>query len=62
VKANKNALMGMEISLEFDALGIQGIQIELYKSRAKSRYVLQYRALNEDNGTLQGTHKLYDCS
>ncbi len=54
--------MGMEISLEFDALGIQGIQVELYKSKAKSRYILQYKALNEDNGTLQGTHKLYDCS
>jgi hypothetical protein len=51
--------MGMEISLEFDALRIQ---IELYKSKAKSRYILQYKPLNEDNGTLQGTHKLYDCS
>ncbi len=59
MKANKNALMGMEISLEFDALRIQ---IELYKSKAKSRYILQYKPLNEDNGTLQGTHKLYDCS
>jgi hypothetical protein len=27
--------MGMEISLEFDALGIQGIQIELYKSKER---------------------------
>jgi hypothetical protein len=47
--------MGMEISLEFDALRIQ---IELYKSKAMSRYILQYKALNEGNGTLQGTRKL----